>query len=226
MKKGYIHPVEHTVEQKERLTFTDQLRAIFKDVLNTIAGFLKRVGVHPNTLTMTGLLGTFVGVFFVSQGQFTLGGLLILLMGPIDALDGALARLRGEPENFGAFVDSVSDRYAELGIFAGLLWYYVHQDNWAASMMIFVAAAGSVMVSYIRARAQSLGLEAKVGFLTRVERFLVIGPALLFNIPLIGVGILAIGANLTAFQRIWHVRRVSRAQVEKSSSPDSGENKQ
>jgi len=204
--------VEHSVERKkEPVTFTDQLRVIFKGVLDPIAKFFYRLGVHPNTLTYSGLVGTAVGAYFVARGQFLAGGLVILLIWPIDAVDGAVARLRGEPEDFGAFVDSVTDRYSEFFVLAGLLWYYLQLDNVLACMLVFVAAAGSVMVSYVRARAQSVGLEAKVGFFSRVERYLVIVPALIFNIPLIGIGVLALGTNFTALQRIIYVRRLSRS---------------
>ena len=203
--------MEHTIKTKKRLTFTDQLRVLFKGILDPLAELLNRWGIHPNVLTLTGVVGTGVGALLVSQGRLSLGGLLIMLMGPIDALDGPVARVRGEPEDFGAFVDSVSDRYSELMIFAGLLWYFLQQGNWGASMLVFLAAGGSVLVSYVRARAQSLGFDAKVGILTRVERFLVIGPALLLNIPIIGVGIVAIGANITALQRVIYVRREARS---------------
>ena len=90
------------------------------------------------------------------------------------------------------------------------MWYYVSNDYLRASVLILLAAAGSVMVSYVRARAQSLGFEAKVGILTRVERYLVIGPSILFRVPLIGVVIVAVFANITAIQRIIHVRRQAR----------------
>lgn len=199
--------MEVSVDQKDRPTFTDRLRLIFKDVLGPIAIFLNKLGIHPNTLTITGMVGTAVGAYFVSQGELFLGGLLVILMGPIDAMDGAVARVRGEPEDFGAFVDSVSDRYSELFIFWGLLWYYLQAGDWLACMLVFAAAAGSVLVSYVRARAQSLGFDTKVGLLTRVERYFVVGPSLLFNAPLVGVVIVAIGANFTALQRIFHVRQ-------------------
>ena len=140
-------------------------------------------------------------------------------MGIVDALDGPLARLRGT-EDFGAFVDSVSDRYSELFVYGGLMWYYVQQADSLGSMLVFAAASGSVLVSYVRARAQSLGFETKVGILTRVERVLIIGPSLLFNIPIIGVGIIAIGANFTALQRIFHMRH----QTQNSNNKTSGEN--
>lgn len=201
------HRMEYSVEQKDRPTFTDRLRAIFKGVLGLIAAFIAGLGIHPNTLTIVGMTGTAVGAYFVAVGELSLGGLLIMLMGPIDALDGAVARVRGEPMDFGAFVDSVSDRYSELFIFAGLLWYYQQKGDSTAGMLVFAAAAGSVLVSYARARAQSLGFETKVGILTRVERYFIIGPSLLFQAPIWGVVIVAIGANFTALQRIYHVRQ-------------------
>jgi CDP-diacylglycerol--glycerol-3-phosphate 3-phosphatidyltransferase len=143
------------------------------------------------------------------------GGLIILAMGPVDALDGTMARLRGEPSDFGAFVDSVTDRYSELVIFLGLLLYYNQQGNWVNILGVYLAAAGSVLVSYIRARAQSLGYEAKVGILTRAERYAVLAPTLIFNIPWVGVWIIAVLANITAMQRIIHVRRLAHVEIDK-----------
>jgi CDP-diacylglycerol--glycerol-3-phosphate 3-phosphatidyltransferase len=128
-------------------------------------------------------------------------------MGPIDALDGTMARLRGEPTDFGAFVDSVTDRYSELVIFLGLMVYFIQQQNQLACVLVFLAAAGSVMVSYIRARAQAVGMDAKVGVFTRVERFIVLAPCLIINQPMIALWAIAILANFTALQRIYHVRR-------------------
>ncbi len=197
---------EQVADQKKRLTFTDQMRVRFKGILDPIGAFLNRLGLMPNTITILGLVGNTVGAYFLARGQMTVGGILILLMGPIDALDGTMARLRGEPSEFGAFVDSVTDRYSELVIFGGLLFYYIQQGEWLPAALAYFAAAGSVLVSYTRARAQSLGYETKVGILTRFERYLVLAPALVFNIPVVGLWILAILANLTALQRIIDVR--------------------
>lgn len=201
--------METTVE-KGRMTFTDFLRLRFKGVLDPIATFLNRFGIPPNTVTIFGLLGNTLGAYLIATGQITAGGLLVLIMGPVDALDGTMARLRGESTRFGAFVDSVTDRYSELVILGGLLLYYLQQGNVQACVLIYLAAAGSVLVSYVKARGESLGFEVKVGFLTRVERYLVLAPALVFNQPMIALWILAVLANFTALQRIWHVRRVSR----------------
>jgi CDP-diacylglycerol--glycerol-3-phosphate 3-phosphatidyltransferase len=193
--------------QKKSLTFTDQLRARFKGVLDPVAALLNRMGIMPNTVTFIGLLGNTVGAYFLARGEMLIGGILILLMGPVDALDGTMARLRGEPSEFGAFVDSVTDRYSELVIFGGLLYYYVQSGELLPALLAYAAAAGSVLVSYTRARAQSLGHETKVGLLTRMERYMVLAPGLVFNIPVVSLWILAIFANLTALQRILDVRR-------------------
>jgi len=111
---------------------------------------------------------------------------------------------------FGGFVDSVSDRYSELIIYGGLLYYFVQAGDNINTLVVYAAAAGSVLVSYIRARSLPLGWETKVGILTRVERYLVLAPALILNYPAIGLWIIAIFANITAFQRIYDVRRQAR----------------
>lgn len=198
--------MENTVKI-EKLSLTDRLRALFKGVLDPIGAFLNNLGLTPNMITMLGLAGNVVGAIFIARGQIVLGGVMVLLMWPVDALDGTMARLRGEPSDFGAFVDSVTDRYSELFVFGGLLYYFVAQGDLLASMLVFISASGSVLVSYTRARAEGLGYSAKNGALTRVERYLVLAPGLLFNIPVISMWILAIFANFTALQRIWFVRR-------------------
>ena len=207
--------MDQAAEKKQPLTLTDQLRVRFKGVLDPIGAFLNRLGLTPNTLTVIGLVGNIIGAFFLMQGHLTIGGLIILLMGPIDALDGTMARLRGEPSDFGAFVDSVTDRYSELVTYLGLILYYLQLGDWQGTAVVYAAAAGSVLVSYVRSRAEALGFEAKVGILTRFERYLVLVPALVFNIPLVGLWIVAILANFTAVQRIIHVRRQARARMQK-----------
>lgn len=203
--------MEHAAKNNERLTFTDQMRNRFKAILDPVAGFLNSLGLMPNTMTILGLLGNTLGAFFLAQGNMVAGGILILLMGPVDALDGTMARLRGESGVFGAFVDSVTDRYSELVIFAGLLVYFLVNDEWLLSGLTYLAAAGSVLVSYVRARAQSLGYDTRVGVLTRLERYLVLAPALLINLPEIGLWIIALLANFTALQRILDIRRQARS---------------
>jgi CDP-diacylglycerol--glycerol-3-phosphate 3-phosphatidyltransferase len=199
--------VEQASENKKKLTFTDQMRVRFRGILDPIGAFLNRLGLMPNTMTILGLVGNTVGAVLLAQGNMRVGGLIILAMGPVDALDGTMARLRGEASEFGAFVDSVTDRYSELVIFGGLLFYYIQQGDWTMALVTYLAAGGSVLVSYVRARASSLGYDTKVGILTRMERYLVLAPSLVLNIPWVGLWIIAILANITALQRIWDIRR-------------------
>lgn len=195
------------------ITLTDRLRGWFKWVVDPVARFFLKLGLTPNTMTIFGLVGNFLGAYFLSQGKMSIGGWIMLILTPIDALDGTMARMLGEPSAFGAFVDSVSDRYAELVLFGGLMYYYVMQMNTLGAVLAFLASVGSFMVSYVRARAESNGYEAKVGLMTRVERYLVLAPLLVFNKPIIALWILAVLANFTALQRIWFVRRQAHAQM-------------
>ncbi len=188
-------------------TFSDYLRLWFKWVLDPLGRFFNSLGLTPNTMTMLGLVGNSVGAYYLARGDMLIGGILVLLMTPIDALDGTMARLRGESSDFGAFVDSVTDRYSELIIYGGLLYHFLSLGDPLGGLLVFGAAAGSVLVSYVKARAEALGYEAKVGLLTRVERYLVLAPALVFNQLIIGLAIIALFANITALQRIWYVRR-------------------
>ena len=172
-----------------------------------MAQFLVRTGIHPNVLTFSGLLGNAIGAFLLAQGNFIWGGILIMLMGPIDALDGATARARGELSPWGAFVDSTADRWSESVVMLGLLIHYANHAATQEVALVLLALVGSLMVSYTRARAESLGFSAKVGVLTRLERYLVLAPALVFSHPEIALWIIAPLANVTAVQRILHVRR-------------------
>lgn len=199
------------MEKPSKKTFTDYLRLWFKWVLDPLGGFLNRLGLTPNMVTGLGLLGNTIGAIYLARGEMLTGGLWIALMTPVDALDGTMARLRGESSDFGAFVDSVSDRYSELIIYGGLLYHFLVRGELLGGMLTFGAAAGSVLVSYVKARAEGLGYEAKVGLLTRAERYLVLAPSLIFNQLNIGLGILALFANITALQRVWYVRQHARA---------------
>jgi CDP-diacylglycerol--glycerol-3-phosphate 3-phosphatidyltransferase len=190
-----------------RKTFTDLLRLWFKWVLDPLGRFFNALGLTPNMMTMLGMLGNTAGAYYLARGELVTGGWLVVLMTPIDALDGTMARLRGESSDFGAFVDSVSDRYSELIIYGGLLYHFLTLGEPLGGLLTFGAAAGSVLVSYVKARAEGLGYQAKVGLLTRVERYLVLAPSLVFQQLNVGLAIIAVLANITALQRIWFVRR-------------------
>lgn len=209
--------MENATNKKASLTFTDRARVYFRGILDPLGRFLNRLGLTPNSMTLLGLAGNVLGAVLLARGEMLWGGVLIFLMGPIDGLDGTMARLRGTAGQFGAFVDSVSDRYSELVIFAGLLYFYSNQGDSQNMLVVYAAAAGSVLVSYIRSRGQSLGWDTKVGVLTRMERYLILAPALILstwnaNILIVAIWIIAVFANLTAIQRIIDVRRQARSE--------------
>lgn len=212
-----------SLKDPSQKTFTEYLRQVFDGTLNVIGAFLNRLGVRPNILTTFGLIGNLVAGIFIATGRLFWGGLIAMLIWPLDALDGTIARLRNESGRYGAFVDSVTDRYSEIVIYAGLLVYLIGGGTWGDALLVFFAAIGSVMVSYTRARAESLDFRAKIGLLTRVERYLVLIPGLLLGYPRISLWILAVLANFTALQRFWHVRKQAqseRSQLKKDTSDD------
>ncbi len=199
---------------KKRTSLTDLARRHFKGILDPSAAVLVRWGLKPNTMTLMGLGINIVGAVCLSQGWMTTGGLLILLAGPFDGLDGAMARQLGQPTKFGSFVDSVTDRWSEMLIFLGLLYYYLQRqspESALACILVFVATMGSVMVSYTKARAEALGFVCNVGVLTRLERFLVLAPLLIVRQPYFALWIIAVLANVTALQRALYVRRQARS---------------
>jgi CDP-diacylglycerol--glycerol-3-phosphate 3-phosphatidyltransferase len=205
--------VEQVVKNEPEI-FTDRLRRIFKGVFEPIARFLLKLGIKPNTVTISGLVGHVVAAYFAARGQMVIAGLVLLVMAPVDYLDGMMARLKGESTRFGSFVDSVTDRYSEFVILGGLLIFYTLQENWVAVLLVYLAATGSVLVSYIRNRAEIIGFDAKIGILTRVERYFVLIPGLIFNIPIIALWILAVFTQITALQRIFHVRKQAHRDME------------
>ncbi len=192
------------------------MRVWFRWYYGPIAAFLNRLGIKPNTLTLLGFVGTIGCAILIALGHMTWAGILLLIMGPIDAMDGALARLRNEASDWGAFVDSVTDRYSELFLFLGFLIHYMLHPNATGMLLAYLAASGSVLVSYVKARADASKLDANVGLLTRVERYIVLIPCLIFNLPMVGLVIIAIFANFTALQRILRVRRDAYRRISQS----------
>lgn len=204
--------IKENLDKEKQPTFTEQLRRLFKQPLSRIGGTLHGWGITANTITAIGFLGTFAGSIMIAAGKLTLGGLIISFMAIFDAFDGAVARASGEVKPFGAFIDSVIDRYIETIIYAGLAWYFISIGESLGAVLSVFALSGSLMVSYTRARAEGLDMGTKVGILTRVERMVVIGPAVILQVPVWGVAIVAVLANLTAVQRVLDVRRQTSVQ--------------
>ena len=137
-------------------------------------------------------------------GFIRLGGILILLGGLCDTIDGQLARSTGKATRFGALLDSTVDRYSEFIMFFGIAAHFVFIKDYGTSTATFLALCGSFMVSYARARAEGLGLDAKVGVMQRPERIVLIGLGALIHIVAFqfAIWLVALFANFTALQRI------------------------
>ncbi|MEE9216883.1 MAG: CDP-alcohol phosphatidyltransferase family protein [Anaerolineales bacterium] len=188
-------------------TFSDLARARLKGILDAVARFLDSLGVTPNMLSLLGFAGQVLGAILIGLGALSAAGFVLLFLSPLDALDGSLARLRGEASEFGAFFDSVLDRYSELLLFAGFLVYFLGRIDQKMALWTFAAAAGSILVSYTRARGEALGFEVRRGLLTRFERYIIIISTLILAYPKHGIIVVAVLANFTAIQRFIHVRR-------------------
>lgn len=192
--------------------FESFLRRTFQKPLDWLAGRFLRLGLTPNHITLLGLLGNIGAATLIIYGYLQWGGLLAALMAPLDAVDGAMARLQGNTSRFGAFFDSVTDRYDELILLGALIIYFFNQSDRLGVVLTFLAAMGSVLVSYTRARAEGLDLKANVGVLTRIERSFVLIIGLLIGRPIFSVGIIAVLANITAVQRIAWVWKQTNAE--------------
>ncbi len=219
----------------------DALQLGIYRVINPFVKLLIRMGVTPNTVTTIGFLGNLAAAVVIVIAGYgaartgtvdwslvTWAGALIIGFSLFDMLDGQVARLGGMSSTFGAMYDSVLDRYCELATLGGVAYYLIQTGSFAGAVIAFVALTGSIMVSYVRARAEGLGLECKIGFMQRPERVVVTSVATLatgitgqisgyqpgadgFNpdmILVIAMTVIAIFANLTAIARINHCRKL------------------
>lgn len=170
--------------------------------LDRLAAIIAPTGVPPNVITWSALfLNLWAGILFAS-GRFAAAGGMMILAGLCDLLDGPVARRQNRVSIFGGFLDSILDRYADLILFLGLLVYYTRVNRFLYAVLVGTALAGAVMVSYAKARAESLVSNAEVGFWDRPERLaLMILGALLNRMP-VALWILAVGSNLTVIHRI------------------------
>ncbi len=202
--------------------FTQKFQAWVRRWAERLVGRFRDSALTPNMLTLFGLLITTAGAASVALGHLFIGGCVLLFAGLFDILDGALARAAGKVYRYGAFLDSTVDRYSEGVVYFGLLIFFLQKHRALQPILIFVALAGSYLVSYVRARAQSLGFTCDVGILARPERVvLIVAGLLLETIHLDGkpssltvaLWILAVGTNFTAVQRVWIVWQQSRSEL-------------
>lgn len=204
------------VTQRKKARSLDDLRDTVYPIIEPLTQALIRWKIHPNAITTSGFVTTVVGAFLYSQDHVRWAGVFVLLGGAHDIFDGRVARLRGMESKFGAFYDSVLDRISEVALYIGLLTLYnQYQQSIADIGMIYaimLAMAGSMMISYSRAKAEALGIDCNVGFMQRAERVVFLGfGSLIFGLAWDGmvlsgvIVIVAVLTNVTAFHRIYWV---------------------
>jgi CDP-diacylglycerol--glycerol-3-phosphate 3-phosphatidyltransferase len=173
---------------------------------------LSRVGLTANILTALGVGLSAVAAWRIARGAFLAGGIVLIIGGVLDFCDGAVARARGTASRFGAFLDSVTDRFSDAFVFSALLWYFFRAGNERVAIVALAAYAGGQLTSYIRAKAESLGYDCKVGILERAERLIVICTGLILGFVEIMLWVVAVLSVATVVQRLVHVGRQGRAQ--------------
>lgn len=171
-------------------------------VLEPIVRRLAAIGVTPMALSVAGLAGNAAAAILISRGALFTGGAVMLLASALDLLDGALARSTNTASTAGALVDSTLDRVSEAVVLFGVLIYMLGANRDVDAMLAFVAVVGSMMVSYVRARAEGLGLSMTDGLFTRAERVLLLGAALILGYLSTALWLLAVLTSLTALQRL------------------------
>ena len=202
--------------------FTQKFQAWVRRWAERAVAVFRDSPITPNMLTLFGLFITAAGALLVAIGQLLVGGIVLAFAGFFDIFDGALARAAGKVYRYGAFLDSTVDRYSEGVVYLGILIYFLSHHDGFRPVIVLVALAGSFLVSYVRARAQSLGFTCDVGILARPERVVIIVAGLILeSIPIIAplqpltiaLVVLAIGTNFTAVQRIWVVWQQNRVEL-------------
>jgi CDP-diacylglycerol--glycerol-3-phosphate 3-phosphatidyltransferase len=200
------------------MSFTGTIGSGFGKVLSALVRWLTLSGIHPNVLTLIGLVVNGVAAWILARGEFLYGGLIILSAAVFDLTDGAVARSANKVTRFGAFLDSVMDRYSDLILLTGLLVHYARIERFSYIVLTAVVMTGTVLVSYSRARAENLIPKCKVGFMERPERIVLLIIGALFNRMAPVLWVMAVLSNLTVVHRIVHTWKESRklAEVEVS----------
>ena len=165
-----------------RRIIPEAIQTIFLKILSPLINLFTKWGLSPNSFTIAGVIITSLAAMAFIAGYIRLGGVLVLLGGLCDTFDGSIARSTNKNTRFGAFFDSAIDRYSEFVMFFGIAAHFVLIKDFLTSIVILFALCGSIMVSYCRARAESLGFNAAVGIMQRPERIVLLGFAALIHI--------------------------------------------
>src|SRR5215510_5167391 len=179
-------------------------------VFDPVARLLLRMGARPNHLTVLGLGVSVAAAYVFSMGRLRWAAVLLAVAGLFDFFDGAVARLAGSESDYGAFLDSVVDRYSDVAVLLGVLVHYQQQGNMMGAVLTMASLAGTVMTSYTKARAQSIGVRCDIGVLERPERLIALIAGAAFHVLTPVMALLAVLTNVTALQRIIYTRRIAR----------------
>jgi len=185
----------------------DYLRKVLDHAFTPLASLLLWCRITPNQVSLGGILLNLVSAALILRGQLALAGIVYLLAGSLDLLDGALARLANMSSRFGAFLDSTADRISEGVVFAAIAYHFARHGLPVDAALTVLALLGSLLVSYTRARAEGLGLECKVGIVTRAERVVLIALGLMFGLLPVAIYLLVVLTGFSAAQRIVHTLR-------------------
>jgi CDP-diacylglycerol--glycerol-3-phosphate 3-phosphatidyltransferase len=177
--------------------------------------FLARLGFTADSLTALGIALTAVAAWRIAVGAFLSAGLILTAAGCLDFCDGAVAKARGTSSRFGAFLDSVTDRFSDAFVFSAFTWFYFRHGNPRVAVVALVAYAGGTITSYIRAKAESLGYDCRTGVLERAERLILLCSGLILAnlVHWLVEAVLwtaAVGSVVTVVQRLVHVARQAR----------------
>jgi phosphatidylglycerophosphate synthase len=179
-------------------------------VFDPVARLLLRMGARPNHMTVLGLGVSVAAAYVFAAGRLRWGAVLLAVAGLFDFFDGAVARLAGSDSDYGAFLDSVVDRYSDVAVLLGILVYYQQRSDTPGAVLTMATLAGTVMTSYTKARAQSIGVRCDVGVVERPERLIALIAGATFHLLTPAMALLAVLTNVTALQRIIYTRRIAR----------------
>jgi CDP-diacylglycerol--glycerol-3-phosphate 3-phosphatidyltransferase len=177
-----------------------------KQVADGIGRRVGALGITPNMISLFGFFGNLLAAWLITQEQLIWAGIVYLVFSALDMVDGAVARATGLASPFGAVFDAVLDRASEALVLAACGWYFADRGEQVQAGFAYAAIFGSIAVSYMRARAEVVGLSMREGLFRRQERVALLTLGLLFNGLTVVIGALAILANFTALQRFWMLR--------------------
>jgi CDP-diacylglycerol---glycerol-3-phosphate 3-phosphatidyltransferase len=197
-------------EPRKPFSFKEASEGVVRQLLRPLVRLLSALRVRPDTLTVLGWALSLGSAVLFGLGYVRVAGVVMLLGGLFDALDGAVARESNRMSAFGAFLDSTLDRLSEAAIFVGIVFFYAAAARPYEAMLAGAAMTFSLLTSYARARAEGLGIGCKVGLLERAGRVVILSVFSVLGLLTFGLGLVAAGALITTAQRILHIRRATR----------------